>query len=497
MSLEPAALSVFLFITALLSFWLGVYALRQQATPFARYYAGLMFCATAYAMGYGLELLTQDWQHMWAMLRIQYLGIPFVPFFWVGLAWSYLEPHGMPERWKWLLLSLSATFFLLFQSNPLHETFYTSLEFTHHNGMTISRAGKGVYYWLNIAYLNIGTTFGVMLLFRAWRQSIPLYRKQALALLAGSLLPWLFHLIYQLGLSPYGIDLSPFGIAATGVTFALASLRHKIFNILPLARDIVFDSIAEGVIVLDSRDCIIDFNQAATAFFPELGLERIGTPYTHLAHAAHFSSAEQGQVTHCTGTQQLEIRRYPLKSRRNTLIGSALLIQDITEKVALFEELHHLATTDELTGVYNRRHLMALSEREIQLAQRHQHALSVIILDLDDFKAINDHRGHQAGDQLLKEVANTLKKRLRATDILGRYGGDEFIITLPETDEAQAFQIAQQLNDSCHEECGATLSMGVARLDTACASFTELLRSADHALYRAKAGGKNQAILYQ
>lgn len=499
MSFEPSALSVFLFITALLSFSLGVYALRQQVTPFARYYAGLMFSGTAYALGYSQELSALDAMHMWAMLRIQYLGIPFVPFFWIGLAWSYLEPRGMPERWRWLLLTISGVLFLAFQSNPLHYTFYTWLEFTRHDGVTISHAGKGIFYWLNIAYINIGTSIGVMLLFRAWRQAIPLYRKQALMLLAGSLLPWAFHLLYQFGLSPRGIDMSPFGLAATGAAFAVASLRHRVFNVLPLARDIVFDSIAEGVIVLDSRNCIIDFNRAATRLFPRLGLSLIGANYSTLSDDADFASAisTTKPFVHVTGKRHLEIRSYPLQDTPDSRAGTALLIQDISEKQILIEELRKLATTDELTKVCNRRHLIELSTREIQLAVRHDRPLSVIILDLDDFKAINDRRGHLAGDQMLNEVARTLRKYLRTTDILGRYGGDEFIICLPETSGSHARQIAEKLGQACAQECGAQLSFGVADISKTAGNFADLLKNADWALYQSKRTGKNRVTLFE
>lgn len=435
---------------------------------------------------------------MWAMLRIQYLGIPFVPFFWVGLAWSYLEPRGMPDRWKWLLLSLSSLFFFLFQSNPLHLDFYTSLEFSRHDGMTISITRKGLYYWLNIAYLNISTALGVILLFRAWRQAIPLYRKQALMLLAGSLLPWLFHLMYQLGLSPHGIDLSPFGIAATGAAFAVATLRHSVLNILPLARDIVFDSIAEGVIVLDSRHRIIDFNRAATAFFPQLGHGLIGADCSHISDSSDFSHAiqTQKQFIHVSGPKQLEIRRYALNDKRGDIAGAALLIQDISEKQALIEELRKLASIDELTGVYNRRHLIDLSTREVHLARRHRHPLSVIILDLDDFKAINDRNGHLAGDQLLREIASNLRRQLRTTDILGRYGGDEFIITLPETTGINAKLIGEKLIHSCLAECGAKLSLGISDVNGN-ETFNDLLKNADTALYQSKTAGKNRVTLYR
>lgn len=181
--------------------------------------------------------------------------------------------------------------------------------------------------------------------------------------------------------------------------------------------------------------------------------------------------------------------------RTGKAVGKALLIRDITEKKVLIEQLHQTASTDELTGVFNRRHLMELSHRAFQLAQRHQQPLSVIIVDVDHFKAINDRRGHLAGDVLLSKIAALFAARLRATDILGRYGGDEFIIALPETDAQRAGELARELNTACLAECGATLSLGVAQSQAAHADFNTLLGKADEALYRAKAGGRNQVAI--
>lgn len=498
MLFEPSALSVFLFITATLTSGLGIYALQKQTSSFARYYTGLMFCSAIYSLGYGLELIARNSVQVWSMLRIQYLGIPFIPFFWIGLAWSHLDPHGMPRRWHFLLLTISGSLCLLFQGNALHNQFYTSLDFSLRDGMTISYAGKGFIYWIDIAYLNLGTAVGVGLFFRAWRQAIALYRMQALVMLLGSLLPWLFHLLYQFKLSPDGIDLSPFGIAATGVAFAIASFRHNVLNVLPLARDIVFEGIAEGVIVLDTRLRIIDFNPAATHFFPALGPTLIGTSALALSDIPEFQESihRDGQFIVTISGKQLEIRRYGLRGRHTQEIGTSLLIQDISERMALIDKLRKLATTDDLTGVCNRRHLMAMSEREVSLAQRHGRTLSAMIIDLDNFKEINDGQGHLAGDLLLRNVAMALGNRLRSTDILGRYGGDEFIITLPETSDAQAESIAIQLSHSCQSDCHVSLSIGIAELDQSTGSLSELLHRADLALYQAKSAGKNRVVRY-
>lgn len=499
MNFDFSAPSIFLFVSATLCLWLSIHALRRQTTSFTRNYAGLMLCAAAYALGYGLELGSPDLIHVQVMLRIQYLGIPFLPYFWISLAWAYLEPQGMPLRWKYLPLCLSVAIFLVFQTNDLHHLYYTSQEFTRSNGLSITRIGKGSVYWLNIAYLNISIAIGALLLFRAWRQAIPLYRQQALMLLAGSFLPWIFHLLYQTGLSPHQIDLSPFGIAATGIIYSLATLNHKMLSVLPLARDIVFDGIAEGVIVLDSNLRIIDFNYAATRFYPKLTLSMIGAEAATLVNPAAFADplpSAQAFIDSTDG-RKLEIRCYPLRNKHGPQLGTALLIQDVSKKLALIDGLRELATIDELTGCCNRRRLIELSEREVLRATRHHQPLAFIILDVDDFKTINDTLGHLAGDDLLRRIAFTLRGRLRSTDILGRYGGDEFIITLPETTGSAAALIAQELLEHCFEHCDSRMSIGVVELTSENNSFTELLRQADFALYQSKLDGKNRVTLYR
>jgi diguanylate cyclase (GGDEF)-like protein len=160
--------------------------------------------------------------------------------------------------------------------------------------------------------------------------------------------------------------------------------------------------------------------------------------------------------------------------------------------------LHSAATTDELTGLYNRRALEERLAAEISRSLRHQLHTSVLLLDLDRFKVINDTMGHAAGDRLLVLVANVLRQQARALDVVGRLGGDEFLVVLPMTKptEAQVFvgrvqanldQLAKQ-----HPEFGqCTLSIGVAEAPRHGSTVGAILAAADTALYRAKRGGRN------
>ena len=164
----------------------------------------------------------------------------------------------------------------------------------------------------------------------------------------------------------------------------------------------------------------------------------------------------------------------------------------------LVEQLHSAATTDELTGLYNRRALEERLAAEVSRSLRHQLHTSVLLLDLDRFKIINDTMGHAAGDRLLMLVANVLRQQARALDVVGRLGGDEFLVVLPMTKptEAQVFvgrvQASLEQIAKSHPEFGqCTLSIGVAEAPRHGSTVGALLAAADTALYRAKRAGRN------
>ena len=164
----------------------------------------------------------------------------------------------------------------------------------------------------------------------------------------------------------------------------------------------------------------------------------------------------------------------------------------------LVEQLQSAATTDELTGLYNRRAMEERLEAEISRAQRHQLRTSIVLIDVDRFKAVNDTLGHAAGDRLLILVAELLRQQCRTLDAVGRLGGVEFLVILPMTtpDEAKAFVTRVQRRvgelERSHPEFGSpSLSLGIAEAPRHGITLASLLAAADSALYKAKRGGRN------
>ena len=177
------------------------------------------------------------------------------------------------------------------------------------------------------------------------------------------------------------------------------------------------------------------------------------------------------------------------------------IVQDITRRVEAKRELERLARTDSLTGLYNRQHLMAKLEAERVRAERYDRPLSVMLIDLDHFKQVNDGHGHLAGDAVLISAATVIRNTLRETDFVGRYGGEEFLVVLPETELKGALDLAERLRramaDTGHmlpdgNVLEVTCSIGVA--EAIFDEIEDIIDLADSAMYSAKRSGRNMVM---
>lgn len=197
-------------------------------------------------------------------------------------------------------------------------------------------------------------------------------------------------------------------------------------------------------------------------------------------------------------------RNHQLHSVRKQLqLDEQALQKQLDEINALQRQLSEQANRDALTGLYNRRYLDSTLERELARCQREGLPLSLMLIDLDHFKQINDTYGHQAGDEVLKQLADMLSAQARSADVVCRFGGEEFLLLLPNMPQAVALERAEQwqrdfaANTIVFGEfrMQATLSIGLASYPGHGTSAQALIRSADRALYRAKTEGRNRVVV--
>ena len=178
------------------------------------------------------------------------------------------------------------------------------------------------------------------------------------------------------------------------------------------------------------------------------------------------------------------------------------LARDISERKRMEDQLMTLSRTDGLTGAYNRSYFMEKSEEVISMMRRYQHPASMMVADLDHFKSINDRYGHHAGDLALKAFTNVCRQEIRESDILGRLGGEEFGLMLPETTIQHAQVLAERIRKAAaaiaitldDQTVMITVSIGLVELSAGDATLDSVMRRADLAMYQAKAGGRNQVV---
>ena len=289
----------------------------------------------------------------------------------------------------------------------------------------------------------------------------------------------------------------------------------------------VVDALSSHICVIDSGGKIVMVNRAWRRFTsenpPVSKKAGIGENYLEVCKKAAGPGSQdamkiyRGIKTILNGKARLFEMEYPCHSPTQirwflarvtplkVLKGGAVIShQTITDRKLLEIELLKRAETDSLTGLPNRLFFRKSVEAEVERAGRFGSALSIVMIDLDDFKKTNDTYGHAAGDRALRYLTRQSKRLLRKIDLLARYGGEEFVLMLPGTDEAGAVKVAEKLCEkvkklpirSGKDRFHVTASFGVAQLYAGANNVDEILRRADLALYAAKQAGRNRVVAY-
>lgn len=274
------------------------------------------------------------------------------------------------------------------------------------------------------------------------------------------------------------------------------------------------DRLSEGITIIDADDKLVLYNsQAAEYLGMDPGDMYIGMSLHDIVGEKNAKVLDPGSLlmqqldaSHEGKSQffEREVSGRILSVRANPIPGGGVitLYTDITERKAFERRLIEMATLDELTGLVNRREFFTLGHHEEHRSAREGHVVSVMMVDADYFKRINDTYGHAVGDQVLRNLADNCRKIFRKTDIVGRYGGEEFAVILPGAEEDMAKIIAERLRKSIEESAvetdqgtvNYTVSIGISSAKGRDVKIEELLDRADRALYTAKAQGRNRAI---
>ncbi len=479
---------------------------REKAGLMATFLSISMVATTIYAFGYTMELASNTLSQILFWVKIEHLGIEFI-----GPTWL-LFTLCLSGRQKMLTPSRMLGFFII----PIGIVFSVLTNRVHLNPQLTANAPfptlsytRGPIAWIGIGYIGFCLLLSLILFVIMYLQAAPAFRKQALIFALGSLFPLTGMVITATNKSLYNLDLAPLSMSISGMFFVIGFQYLQILDIVPLARDVIFEGMGDSVLVFDNDARLVDFNLQAKIIFSEIGDGSVGLPVNTvfgndslLTKLIREDSKEPIKLQRGESTYRCVM--LPLYNPQKKCVGKIVTLQDYTEVENLVKQLSNLATLDYLTGIYNRRYFYELATKEIARTERLGKQLSLILFDLDDFKLINDTLGHSAGDAVLKFIVTLILQRLRRYDIFGRFGGDEFLILLPETDIAAAQTLAEELRillqksnipfeDQIIKTTGSFGVASVALQQTA--SFEDLVRRADKAVYVAKDSGRNRVCI--
>ncbi len=290
----------------------------------------------------------------------------------------------------------------------------------------------------------------------------------------------------------------------------------------------VFDAINIGIVILDREMKVkkwnrwMEINSGIDAdrildssiydFFPDLGTPKFTRScksvfsfgnfcfFSQKLHKHLFKFKSSGYLDADFEFMQQNCAMGPLRDEKNEIQYLFIYVQDVTEVAVYEQKLIEMNMKDGLTGIYNRRYMESKLKEEFNRNKRYGGKFSLIMFDIDHFKAVNDNYGHQCGDFILKSVCSRVNSIIRNVDIFARYGGEEFCCMLPETPldgavlVAERFRAAIEKQDNKYDDLNVkvTISLGVSHIKEDVSSPEMLLKKADDALYKAKNEGRNR-----
>lgn len=510
-----------LLLSSFSTFSIALYSYKKLKTNVAIAFILMMLSISIYSLGYAFELSQDSIPGIFLALKIQYLGIPFISLFWFIVALKYSGYKKLNLLKYILLILIPFITTIMLYTNKYHLLFYRNIQLSIEGPFTLALTNKGLWYYIDYAYKIILTISGTALFFNMIKKQNGFKKKQALVIFIGSVIPAIGIIVAITNIYPYSLDLTPFFLTIAVPTFGFPIFKLGMFNISPIAKDRIFEGMMDGVIVIDKKNRICDYNFAAGKLFSELGSDVLGLDYTNVLNnysellkiisKRKFHTGELPlQVFNEVKTFNVSLTK--LFSKINIHIGYILVLHDITTQKELEKQLYEMATIDVLTNVSNRRYFFKSAIKELERLKRFKREFSLLLIDIDLFKSVNDTYGHLAGDTVLKNCAHTLKKIIRDCDTLGRYGGEEFIILLPETDKTQSNIIAERLRKEVSllenifedKSIPVTISLGSShfsfmddRFNYSCEDILfNIIDQADKALYKAKSSGRNKVTLF-
>jgi diguanylate cyclase (GGDEF)-like protein/PAS domain S-box-containing protein len=525
--------SVYLFISSALTL-IAAFIAWSRKVPGSLALSLLLISMSLWSGIYALSWIPFPFLVKTLLLNLIYIGITAVPTLFLIFALSFAGREDWLTSRNLLVLAVEPILtLLLVWTNSRHHLVFTSITLAGEDAISWLELGRGPWYGVNLAYSYAVILAGLLVLINGMLHSSRLLKHQYRIVLFAALAPWWTSIYYEYSMKASQLDFAPLTFGLSGLLFAYSVFRNRFLEVIPIARSQIIESMGDGILVLDLHNRVVDFNPAMQAFLSRKPSGLLGKPAEELLKEwmDKAGAVLGGQKTNAelrisrSPLRYVDLRITPLYDSQQRLNGRLMVFHDVTAHKSVEKELRYAnerlqsqlieigtlqsklrsqAIHDPLTDLFNRRYLDETLDRELARASREKYPLCVVMMDIDHFKLMNDTHGHEAGDLVLKALAKTLTSRNRRGDFACRFGGEEFVVVMPNITIDTAFRRAEELRKALNSlsvpfenyRLTITISMGIACYPANGEDRDSLLRAADRAMYAAKKAGRDHILTY-
>lgn len=522
--------TIYLLLSALITLAASLLT-WQRSVPGSVTLRWLLISMTIWSGAYAVRWIDLSFEAKLFSFKVMYFGILAMPTLFLIFTLQLTRNDQWLTRRNLILLAIEPilSLFLIWTNEFHHYLYYTSIQPVEQDGLIMLEFVRGPWYLVNTLYSYAIILLALTVMFLSALRLGPLFRSQYRLIIIGSIIPWASSIFNELNFTALrGLDLTPVAFGISGILFAFAVLRVRFMQLIPVARSHLIDNMQDGVLVLDEYHRIVDCNPALEILMGEQSRSLIGKNAFELFDRwlnhpddllGKLEAGTEMRIPNAP-SRYLDLRVTPLFDAYKQLNGRLIVFRDVTERKeverklrnansrlqtqlieigVLQSQLREQAIRDPLTNLFNRRYLEETLDRELARAARERYAICVMMIDIDHFKQVNDTYGHEAGDVMLKSIAETLTLHTRRGDFACRFGGEEFVIVMPNINTDIAYDRAEALRESLNSmhvsygrfSLSATFSIGIACYPANGETRESVLRAADKAMYAVKRSGRD------
>jgi diguanylate cyclase (GGDEF)-like protein/PAS domain S-box-containing protein len=516
-----------LLLSALLGGGVALSAWKRRNIPGAVPLFWLAVSTASWAVFNIMELSSPNINQKILFSNVEYIFIVSIPVLWVLFALDYsgldVGPHSSRQRLAMLSIVPAVTLALVW-SNQWHGLIRREVAMNMAGPFLRLQKTYGPWFWIHTAYSYALIAFGSLVIGHTVFTPSQIYRSQAIILMVGATIPLIANIAYLIGRGDafLGFDITITAMAVSAGLFEIGIAKTGLMSIMRIAREYVLDEIDNVVIVTDTENRIVDLNLAAQSLLGTSMSKAVGQDISEAFGSIEGLPSLEHATLNPLLTQPLgpsvrisceipfivqgeqrfyDIRISPLNTGSKAPRGKLITAKDISNHKRTYQTLEHLqhelreqAIRDPLTGLYNRRGLAESLLTNIEAYKETSTSVSVVMTDINGFKEVNDRYGHYTGDQVLKQIADILQELCKPSGIAVRYGGDEFVLIIPDS-QVQGEEISSIIKDAIDKwnegnsliQVPITMAIGVARfLPYSSTPVEACLRKADSLMYKSK-----------